>query len=1765
MTDGRPPTHEDLAALVAEMDRDAPAAGPGLWDLGQEEALWLALPPAWTVDVAEQARFPAPPVGAFVERAAQASVVEFNESIAEDGSETKTFWPRDSVRESLLTGCLDHFGLETVQHTAATIAERILDAESDGHDVGDTVHDWAQLVLAGNGHVAGDTLLDRVRDAVIADDLARAMRALSTAEALGPLAPHLASAVVRARRLVHLGYRRRHDTVALGGFLRREEQVTAVRELIRGSGRAWALHLIGMGGVGKTMLIRYLSSGAFARDEHVPEFPVARVDFDHLSPAYPMRRPVQLLVELADELAPYADDTIRGAMLDAFLEMAVSAHASAAGRPPTGDPDADPIVRLATSLFGRFLAALPQPVVLVLDTCEELAKMHPGNAEAPALARTFALLEEVHAAAPGVRVLLAGRRHLASSGAGWRLAEPGPLPPRDYLRRAELRGFTREEALDYLGAGVMPAELAEAILARSPEAGRTAGIAAADRPNDRHSDRPGDRYNPFDLALYRSWWQSDRALTGERLRTAGEDAYVEARIAGRLQDPALERLLPAVALLGRFDETLLAPVAADAGTTAVTAIARLAEQEWVETATHPDTGDRVLQVAELLLPRLLRWAGRSERRARLDAARTRLAQRLTEHLAEKDLDRIGADHVITALRLVAPEEAARLWSGAEERIAAEGRWDWAVNVLPRVRGEFAEDAGRPLLAAGLAATAIAVRRRENPFDDLEAAWQAVAETVAAAHLPVPPAGDDWAPGSAAMLLRRAILGAAAVRRQPSFPNPLTDVVALLREPDIDPALNPSIAAALETLAEQNDPAVLTELRETATRWFGAHDLSPDAAAAAGVALATMTASHAREAESYLVTAEVQIRSGDGGPPAADLPGRPDPLTWIRLHRARLGSRYAEMTDPRKREQWLFLGRTRLATVDGERLVSQCLQLELSVGTVPVERLNAIAALHSYSAQRRPDRLIHDAVPPLFVTLAEGYLAAGRPDRAQQVLEKDRKASRSARGEDATERLANLALARLARRMRTPMSASLANQLNRYTGTGVGAIGDPRVCGRLWGARLLLEDVAPAFDSRAEWQTAMWLAWWSSQRIDPTTGRVHLPAASWPRNRSKPVDDLAAAVRQAVRIGTGPGLDDLRYWLSLQPGEPASADFRFTDPEPVGSALFRTALLTAPPVSVASAALEAGELCALRRPEEALDLLDLAARLARGRSPVLAFQAEVCATLVSGHLHDGGGRRDLAGYYEEFREHTGADLPSWEDLPEATGYQGVWRDWLIRCRVAAAFAAGETLPEPPKGPRSPEVDPARFRAVFSQQIEDRPPPPAYAPAPLDDEPAPLDYGFSTLGHPSAPVRRSRLVRTSGVLGLLVLIVATLTGLFLWFFADDPHSGAVQPTPTVGSTPGSDLPGPRPTTTSLPEPPRAGGGNGTSGSRTVIAVALGAVAVAFWGIPRIPVVRRRLIWAFGMTEAVAGGHASLVALTVAPVASLRPARAATRWLLLPSADRWSIEIGGPPSAEQAASHVFSQRGSGSGPRYGTLVTPPDVATLDWEATIAAATGRTDSWRLTWHRTASGTPRDASHIWTHGGVDIMAAPGCATQVRNGYGEHLPAPELLATTGIEAVDGGPLHRVRHRVGTPVLTSNGVLLRLDGRVRLEKAPTDWLLAPDEIDAATCPLIVLQDLPYDAPPHVDDLHLSLLRQFAVDVAATGATILVVLPALPFDLVTPVTRQLARRLADRSGLPGRRAVAGAIDAVKTEIVRYGVQRGEAAAAREIALHVLHFVA
>jgi hypothetical protein len=91
------------------------------------------------------------------------------------------------------------------------------------------------------------------------------------------------------------------------------------------------------------MLLRYVSSPAFAAEYDVPPFTVVGVDFDHLDPKYPLLRPLLLFEALQSQLVfptsvPTAElERAREQFLDA---AAAATEVAASARPTPGSgPD----------------------------------------------------------------------------------------------------------------------------------------------------------------------------------------------------------------------------------------------------------------------------------------------------------------------------------------------------------------------------------------------------------------------------------------------------------------------------------------------------------------------------------------------------------------------------------------------------------------------------------------------------------------------------------------------------------------------------------------------------------------------------------------------------------------------------------------------------------------------------------------------------------------------------------------------------------------------------------------------------------------------------------------------------------------------------------------------------------------------------------------------------------------------------------------------------------------------------------------------------------------------------------------------------------------------------------------------------------------------------------------------------------------------------------------------------------------------------------
>jgi hypothetical protein len=246
-------------------------------------------------------------------------------------------------------------------------------------------------------------------------------------------------------------------------------------------------------------------------------------------------------------------------------------------------------------------------------------------------------------------------------------------------------------------------------------------------------------------------------------------------------------------------------------------------------------------------------------------------------------------------------------------------------------------------------------------------------------------------------------------------------------------------------------------------------------------------------------------------------------------------------------------------------------------------------------------------------------------------------------------------------------------------------------------------------------------------------------------------------------------------------------------------------------------------------------------------------------------------------------------------------------------------------------------------------------------------------------------------------------------------------------------------------------------------------------------------------------------------------------------------------------------------------GAIMVPAETQGVDWEGGLARAIGHRGAWRLVWCRTVSAGYATHAHTgadWLSGAIDVRAPKGYLELVRDGYGSRVGRSSLIIT-GVEAVEGSSRPRVRHCVGTPVSTLHGTMLRLSQRVRLEKGPTEVLVAPEDLDPAHAGFVVLQGIPYDGELQHNTSDAALFRQLASYTMVAGARAVLVLPALPHPLTLTAVRCVAE-LADRSTPPPGQDFARAARDVKRLIVRYGDDTRQPKA-RLIAQQVLVFLA
>lgn len=962
-----------------------------------------------------------------------------------------TFWVPDSARADLLDELERQKGLPWLRERAREIGAAVdVDDVSRSQIVPTTLRQWALLAATleaedDTGERASEVLLDRVQSLLRSGFIPEALGWIETGRRLLRLVcGTFDTSLLVASRRIELAQRTADDRRLLQRFLRRKEQLDAFRDLLEvaDGNDPWALHYLGAGGFGKTMLLRHLS-GVLAPAER---FAVARIDFDRLSPDFPLKRPGQLLLDLLEELEVYATPDTR--------EMYENAHKVLRYQKPSpqsGLAGAHSTLERAIGFFCAYLEALGPRIVLMLDTCEEIAKFEPVGAALPELEAAFWLLERIHEEVPAVRVVFVGRRPLARRVHGGRaLARrravdylPAEKP---YLAVHEVTGFTDTEAKQYLsemeGLTLEPDTVRE-LLDRSQ--------SAPQRPvYSGHPDAaPTIRRIPFDLAQYAAALREDPGYLSSRQRDLAYAIYVRDRIAHRL-GPASAKLLPAVVAMSRFDMEMLRIallLMPDGWVTPEQAWQELGAVEWIAAHVDQFLETTFLEVDRTMLERLRAYYVTPDRRTEYDRARRGLADGLASLVRDRALTDLAVAHVDAALRCLPAEDGAKLCDELTLRVAADTdiqAWMWAYHVFSQVLGLDGALADPSHLAhASANALYTTALFKVKPTGDLRPQWKAITEK--ALNHPYP-ATRSW-------LVSRANL-LASPRDTPRWIHAMRQVRRLLKGEAHDQRravwlVGTILAVASSVMDSVDSDRALTGEGQQVLREIAGGEFGPQVSVVAKVLLARalMVAGGTAEAETLFTRALTDAtvlqfsRPEPGAGSELAAPGAksvmrdhevaadggvPDNLRdWVRLQAVL--TRPAGVTPyPMAVDEWLSQAldaiqdstdADQVADPDSDRLAALLLSLLLNEKPLPADRLAPIEHAIGTRAPPPARTLAHHQVPALRVVLSRAWLALADPDRARAVLGPPASFAETAAG----QRELDLARVDIARRMRLPKS------------------------------------------------------------------------------------------------------------------------------------------------------------------------------------------------------------------------------------------------------------------------------------------------------------------------------------------------------------------------------------------------------------------------------------------------------------------------------------------------------------------------------------------------------------------------------------------------------------------------------------------------------------------------------------------------------------------------------------------------------------------------
>ncbi|MGI5499055.1 AAA family ATPase [Lentzea sp. CA-135723] len=971
---------QDLEEQLAELQRAHQQTR--LLTFEPKTLCWASLLPRWTsalatgIGLADEQN-----LGQLVRKMVRADLAERRQELGED---ELTFWVRDCrLRE------IGDYLLQTVSATALLNFAHDLNfklARYKGDDPAPPL--WVEVFQHHNDHT-GRELMRMVQDHVEQGNLVAADRVAVTARTIGDvLGGPLAEVARRAQWRIDRERRERDDAKRLVTYHRREAVENALVNLVKTDEnpesvpRPWVVHLLGPGGVGKTTAIRYLASGRFASDHGLRQFAVARVDFDHLDPRYPEQKRAELVVALADQFVGHIETRSAERKYERLLDGVRELHEELSKSDPL-ELDVRNLLRRVIRRFARLLQEMPPPVVLVLDTCEELAKLYAPGTRATAIDRTFSLLEQLHEACSNVRVVLAGRRPMVPPGSGRGTAYAGPLlSDRGYVHVVPVTGFSRAEARDYIKSRTadtpLPSEVEGMVLARSSHDGM---------------------YNPFTLAGYCDWAIDEPGLRLDAM-SKHSDPFVEQRIIGRVSDPAVRAALPAAAMFGRFDHELIRPALERAGADSRAVFDQLSAEEWVTViSTTAEGRPLVIEVDPHLREGL--------RKATADATdQAQLGRDAALVIAESELiSDLPSETIEAAVRLAPAAEAARTWAAIDHRIRREGAWAWATQVTPRVAGSEAERAAssEASILASVLATQASARIHTHQRDGISSLWEQVGSS----------ARDHPSATTSALLADRAVLGRLAAgddRVATAFSS-----VAWQRL-TTSPGCPDAIVAAIEgALNHQFLPVP--------------HDHLCDMLIAIGRGVPSTLAASALSIAAYLRLLTCQIDEAadlaDLAVRIADRAGEDDPWPdWgapsglrerarlVRLLIALRGGRYVE---PEEYQGWRAEALA-LRTVDADHLAAATVDYELGHWPIPSERIPDVRP--QLLSDRHFAPWLHGrATRPLVVAVADAWATVGQPEVASTLLADHRRAALRAGDHPDLVLACELAQLRLCRRYR----------------------------------------------------------------------------------------------------------------------------------------------------------------------------------------------------------------------------------------------------------------------------------------------------------------------------------------------------------------------------------------------------------------------------------------------------------------------------------------------------------------------------------------------------------------------------------------------------------------------------------------------------------------------------------------------------------------------------------------------------------------------------